>query len=418
MKKLLAAVAAAPLFAIAIAAASPASAQQPVKVGILLPLSGNAGAAGQAEKAAIEVAIDVINNAHPELNGLPLAAEAGLPGLGHAKIAPLFVDHQGDPQVGQTQAIRLVTQENVNALFGAYQSSVTLTATAVAERYGIPFVVGDSAALNITGRGFKWVYRVTPIASDYAEAYMRFLPDMQKAGHKVDSIAIVNENTDYGTSVADSVEQAAKAHGFKVAARIPYSANAANVSPQILQLKEKNPDVVIFVSYTSDAILYMRTMKELNYLPPMIIGDDTGFSDPSFIPGVGGISQGVMNRSAWTIGKPGSATYRINEMYKAKTGRDLDDTSGRDMEGFLVLADAIDRAGSTEPAKIQAALAATDLKPAQLMMGYRGVKFDKTGQNIEAATYLIQLHGKGYVAVWPEDAALAPIQWPMKGWRP
>ena len=317
----------------------------------------------------------------------------------------------------ETQALRLITEEKATALFGAYQSSVTLTTTAAAERYGIPFVVGDSAALNITGRGFKWIFRVTPIASDYAEAYMRFLPDMQKAGHKIDSIAIINENTDYGTSVADSVEKAAKDHGFKVAARIPYNANAADVSPQVLQLKQKNPDVLIFVSYTSDAILYMRTMKELDYLPPMIIGDDTGFSDPSFIPSVGSISQGVMNRSAWDTGKPGSITYRINEMYKAKTGRDLDDTSGRDMQGFFVLADAIDRAGSTEPAKIQEALRATDLAPRQLMMGYRGVKFDATGQNIEAATYLIQLQGGQYVAVWPAQAALAPLQWPMTGWK-
>ena len=118
-----------------------------------------------------------------------------------------------------------------------------------------------------------------------------------------------------------------------------------------------------------------------------------------------------------TIGKPGSATYAINEMYKQKTGRDLDDTSGRDMQGFFVLAEAINRAGSTEPEKIQAALQQTSLKPEQLMMGYSGVKFDATGQNIEASTYLIQLQGKQYVSVWPAEAAAAALQWPMKGWK-
>ncbi len=128
------------------------------------------------------------------------------------------------------------------------------------------------------------------------------------------------------------------------------------MSAQVLQLKEKQPDVVIFISYTSDSILYMKTMKNLDYMPPMVIGDDTGFSDPSFIPAVADIAQGVMNRSAWDIGKPGSTTYKINEMYKAKTGRDLDDTSGRNMQGFLVLADALNRAGSTEPEKIRDAL--------------------------------------------------------------
>ena len=90
-----------------------------------------------------------------------------------------------------------------------------------------------------------------------------------------------------------------------VAIRIPYSASSTDVSAQVLQLKEKQPDVVIFISYTSDSILYMKTMKNLDYKPPMVIGDDTGFSDPSFIPAVADIAQGAMNRSAWDIGKPG-----------------------------------------------------------------------------------------------------------------
>jgi branched-chain amino acid transport system substrate-binding protein len=398
-------------------AAARAQAAETVKIGILWPLTGNAAAAGQASKAAAEVAADIVNNAHPEMAGLPLAAAAGLPNLGGAKLELVFADHQGNPSVAQSQALRLITQDKVHVLFGAYQSSCTFTATQVAERYGIPFVVGDSAALNITGRGFKWTFRVTPIASDYADTYMRFFADMRKAGHPVKSIAIVNENTDYGTSVADTVEAAAGKNGIPVAARIPYSANAADVSAQVLTLKDKQPEVVIFISYTSDSILYLKTLKALDYLPPMIIGDDTGFSDPSFIPAVGNLAQGALNRSAWDIGKPNSATWHINEMYKAKTGRDLDDTSGRNMQGFLAMAEAINRAGSTDPAKIQAALQATDLKPEQLMMGYRGVKYDETGQNILAATYIIQLKGKDYVLVWPDQAAAAKLDWPMKGWR-
>ena len=399
------------------AVASPARAVDNVKIGVLMPLTGNAGAAGQASKAALEVAAEIINGKHPELTGLPLAADEGLPGLGGAKLDLVFVDHQGNPSVAQQQALRLVSQEKVNVLFGAYQSSCSLTATAVGERYGIPFVVGDSTALNITGRGFKWVFRVTPIATDLADAYMRFVADMKKQGKTINSIAIVNENTDYGTSVADAIEAGAKKAGMNVAIRVPYSANATDVGPQVLQLKDKNPDVVIFISYTADAILYMKTMHNLNYLPPMVIGDDSGFSDPSFIPAVGDIAQGVMNRSAWDIGKPGSTTYKINEMYKAKTGRDLDDTSGRNMQAMLVLADAINRAGSTDPEKIRAALAATDLKPGQLMMGYDGVKFDQTGQNIKASTYLIQLKDKAYKLVWPERAAEMKLEWPMKGWK-
>src|SRR5215469_3305263 len=84
---------------------------------------------------------------------------------------------------------------------------------------------------------------------------------------------------------------------------------------------------------------------------------------------------------------------------------------------FLVLADAINRAGSTEPDKVQAALQATELKPDQLMIGYNGVKFDSTGQNTLASTFLIQLKGKQYVSVWPENLATGKLELPMKGWR-
>jgi branched-chain amino acid transport system substrate-binding protein len=388
-------------------------AADPVKIGILWPLTGNAAAAGQASKAAIEVALDIINNAHPELGNLPLAATAALPNMGGAKLDVVFVDHEGNPSTAQQLATRLITQDKVNALMGAYQSSCSFTATAVAERYGVPFMVGESSALNITTRGFKWTFRATPIATDYARTYMRFFADMKREGKKIDTIAIVNENTDYGTSVGDAIEAEAKKSNLSIAIRIPYSASSTDVSAEVLQLKQKQPDVVIFISYTADAILYMKTIKSLDYKAPMIIGDDTGFSDPSFIPAVADIAQGVMNRSAWDIGKPGSTTYKINEMYKAKAGRDLDDTSARNMQSFFALADAINRAGSTDAEKIRDALTKTDLKPDQLMMGYQGVKFDQTGQNILASTYLIQLRGKKYDLVWPETAANAKLQWPM-----
>jgi branched-chain amino acid transport system substrate-binding protein len=104
-------------------------------------------------------------------------------------------------------------------------------------------------------------------------------------------------------------------------------------------------------------------------------------------------------------------------MYKKRSGTDLDDTAARIMLGFLVMCDAIDRAGSTEPAKIQAALRATDLKPSQIILGYKGVKFDDKGQNTLASTLMIQLQdGKTYEPVWPKVQATAEPILPYKGW--
>ena len=413
MKKTLCIVAA----VVAAAIGVQANAADSVKIGVIYPLTGNAASAGQSAKDAVDMAADIVNTAHPELKNLPLGPTAGLPNLGGAKIELDEADHQGNPQVGQQQTLRLVTQDHVAAMLGSYHSSVSLVATAVAERQGVPYLVADSVAANITGRGFKWTFRTTPYAPDFAKAYAQFLTDLKKSGTKINNIAVVNENTDYGTSVSASILDAAKAANIPVAAQIAYSANSSDVTAQVLQLKSTNPDAVIFISYTADIILYFKTMKNLEYLPPIIIGDDAGFSDPSFIPNVGDLAQGAVNRSAFDVGKPGTNSYIIDQMFKAKFGRDLDDTSARWMQGFFVLADAINRAGSTAPDKIQAALKATDLKPDQLMIGYNGVKFDDTGQNTLASTFLIQLKGKEYISVWPADRATGKIELPMKGWR-
>jgi branched-chain amino acid transport system substrate-binding protein len=319
--------------------------------------------------------------------------------------------------LAQSLAQKLITSDRVAALFGAYQSSTAMTATAVAERYGVPFVIADSVAANITARGFKFTFRVTPIASNFADTYMRFLQEQKAAGRRVEDLAIINENTDYGTSVGDAIAaQAAKA-GFPVSIRVPYNANGADVSAQILQLKQKNPSVVLFVSYASDAILFMRTMKSLDYLPPMIVADDAGFSDPGFLPAVGAISHGLINRSVWSKGPEGSLPAKVNAIYQARTGKNINDLSGRALQAFFVLADALNRGGSTDPSKLQAALRETALPHSAMIVGYHGVRFDDTGQNVESSTYLTQLQGKEYVTTWPGDAAVAKVEWPMKGWR-
>lgn len=388
-----------------------------VKIGVLFPLTGGAASAGQQAKAAVETALDIINTPHPGLPELTFSPKGGLPGLGGATIEAIYADHRGDPAMAQSLTQRLITENKVAAVLGSYHSSCSLTATAVAERYGVPFVVSDSVANNITERGFKFTFRVTPIGANFAATYMRFIAAMEKMGRKVNSIALVNENTDYGTQVGNSIEAAIKAAKIPLAVRIPYNANGADVSAQVLQLKSANPTVVIFVSYASDAILFMRTMKSLDYLPPMILADDAGFSDPAFMPAVGDISQGLMSRSAWNLGPAGSLSARINDAFKAKTGRAMDDAAARDMEAVFVLADALNRAGSTDPAKLQAALRATDLPQSKMIPGYLGVKFDASGQNVLGATYLTQIRGKAYITVWPPGPGVSEVTWPMKGWK-
>jgi branched-chain amino acid transport system substrate-binding protein len=404
--------------AISFALAGHASAEdKTVKIGTVMPMSGGAASIGTHVKAAFEVVMDIVNNAHPELGNFPLAKNAGLAGLGGAKVDVVFADNQGSPATGQNQTLRLITEDKVVAITGAYQSGITLTSSAIAEKYGIPYVNGESVAANLTERGFKWFFRTTPIASDFANVFSDFLTDMKGMGGKIDSIALVHDNTEYGKSVADTITTTFKAKGLNVALDIAYGSNATDVQSQVLQLKEKKPDVVLMISYTSDAILFAKTMQAQDFKPGILLADDAGYSDPDFIKAVGKISQGAFNRSSWSVGPAGSPSAVIAKMYKEKSGVEMDDTVARQMTGLLVLIDAIDRAGSTEPAKIQAALKATDLKPDQLMIGYKGVKFDDKGQNILASGGIIQLQdGENYVSVWPKATAEKTPVLPYKGW--
>lgn len=157
-------------------------------------------------------------------------------------------------------------------------------------------------------------------------------------------------------------------------------------------------------------------MHSLNWKPPILIGDDSGFSDEAFIRSAGGLAQGVLNRSSYDVGKPGSNSYVVNQLYEKHAGHALDDTSARGMQGFLSLVDAINQAGATDPGKIRAALKSQDLRPEQLMIGYNGIRYDAKGQNELASTLLVQLDRKKYVAVWPDKAAIHPPVLPFKGW--
>ncbi|MBV8192833.1 MAG: ABC transporter substrate-binding protein [Alphaproteobacteria bacterium] len=408
-------VAGAPLAVLGVADES--FAQDVVKIGAVYPLSGNSASAGNYSKMAMEVGADVINNGNAELAKIiPLAKGGGLPGLKGAKIELIFADNQGTPAAGQNQTLRLISEEKVAAIIGAYQSGITVTASAMAERYGIPFVTPESVASNLTERGFKWFFRVTPVAIDFAKAYSMFLKEQKAAGRKVDSVALVHENTEYGNSVSSVIAEVFAKDGLNITQKISYSANSTDVQPQVLQLKEKNPDVAIFISYTSDAILYTKTMKELNWKPAIMIADDAGFNDPSFVKTMSSLVEGLISRSAFAVGKPGTVPYIFNELFKKKADVDLDDVSARALEGFLVLADAINRAGSTEPAKIQAALKATNLPADQMVTGYDGVKFDDKGQNVLASSLITQMRGRQYVAIWPKARATADVILPYKGW--
>jgi branched-chain amino acid transport system substrate-binding protein len=403
---------------LALTLGQPASAQEKtVRIGAIYPLSGALASTGAEIKAAIELAVDIINNPHPELEGLPLAAGAGLTKLGGAKIEVVFGDSQGKPEVGLADAQRLIQQEKVVALTGAYQSAVTKTASRVAEQSGIPYLNGESSSPDLTDRGYKWFFRTSPTDDTFVENMMQFLDGVKKVPTK--KIAVVYENTDFGVNTYKAVERYAKKYNREIVANIAYAAGSPSVTAEVQKLAAAKPDVALFASYTSDAMLFVRTMRESKYAPPVLLANDAGFIDSRFVQEVGPQVQGVLTRDVWSndVAAAKAGLKKINDMYKAKTGKDLNGNNARSMQGVLVLADAINRAGSTDPEAIRKALAATDLNATQIAMPWQGVKFDEKGQNQLGAGLILELKGAGYVPVWPDtyrtDASLPtlPFAW-------
>jgi branched-chain amino acid transport system substrate-binding protein len=400
------------------AGAASAKAQQEVKIGVLYPLSGPSAQVGIDAVAAIRTAVEIVN----EGADLPLtlAKSKGLPGLGGAKVTIVVVDHQGKPDVGQSETERLITEEKVNAVFGAYFSSVTAAASQAAERAGIPFVNAESSQPALTQRGLKYFFRTSPTDQTFSELMFDFLKDFgAKSGQTFQSVSIFHEDTAFGTDSAKAQEQLAKERGLRVLENIAYKAQTTSLTAEVQRLKAANADVLLPSSYTSDTFLLLRTAKDLDYNPKLIVAQNAGFTDPTFISTMGKDAEGAITRSPYNADLEGQIPLlsKINTIFKKHSnGRDLSDVPARAFTGFMTLLDAINRAGSSDPEKIRVALAATDIPADQLIVPYRGVKFDATGQNELVRGILMQVQKGKYCTIYPFELASCQTLYPNPTW--
>ncbi|NPV69603.1 MAG: ABC transporter substrate-binding protein [Firmicutes bacterium] len=236
----------------------------------------------------------------------------------------------------------------------------------------------------------------------------------------IESVAIVSEDTEFGAQIANLEEAKAKELGYKVVEKITYPRDSTNVTAEVLRLKKANPDVVLQASYTSDAILFMKTYKDLDFTPKAIIGQRAGFIAPEFFTALGKMTDYVYTTTVWApdLGVKRPMVKVVNEMYKKKTGKDLTGDYARAFTGLLVLADALNRAGSTKPGDIKKALLETSIGGDALIVPWSGVKFDqKTHQNTLATGIIAQAFDGTYVTVWPTDVAAKEFAWPMPAWK-
>jgi branched-chain amino acid transport system substrate-binding protein len=392
-----------------------------IVIGSVLPLTGASAQTGAGLRAAQQLAVDLINGhvTYP----LPAIGHSGLPHLGHARIRIVFADSQGKPDQARAAAEELITQDHAVALIGAYISSTTATASQVAERAGIPFLNPDSSSPGLTARGLHWFFRTTPNDATFAENFYQFITDVERTRKQktvVKTIAIVGEDGLFGTGAGDAEAAIGTRRGYTIATRVAYPATTTEVNAEVQRVKSAAPDAIMMASYLPDALLFMRGFKDQGVLPQAILAQDAGFVDPGFIRTLGPDAEGIFTREVFSldIKHRNHAVPLIDQLFRQRfAGKPLDGNTARDFMGVLVLADAIDRAGSTQPDAIRAALAATNIPGDLTLMPWSSIRFDAQGQNIGGAGIIEQIQNGKYETVWPFDVAVKPVIWPMPGWK-
>ncbi|MEW5722611.1 MAG: ABC transporter substrate-binding protein [Thermodesulfobacteriota bacterium] len=372
-----------------------------VKVGNIEPLSGPSASVGQQGKAARDMAVEQIN------------AAGGIKSLGGAKLVMLYADSESKPEKAVAEAERLINTEKVHVLTGCWNSAVTYPTSAVAERYGIPFIVPVSVADKITEQGFKTVFRIAAKDSWWTRDQFAFLKDMM-AEFKVEvkKVAFVYENGDWGKGMASGWKKNAEAMGLEIVLDEPYPSTATDLAPVVQKIKRSEPDVLFLTSNAADAILLTNTLAEYKVKLKAMIASGGGHADPSFLKAAGQNAKYIFDIVEWEtdVNKPGAK--ETNDKFKAKYGYNL---AGESVDAYLamyVLADALERAGSLDPAKIIEALAATNYREGPgMIVGYDAVEFDKDGQNKNAALVMVQINDLGSglerISVWPKGARRA-----------
>ena len=390
-----------------LAVPGPAAAQpKEVVIGVIYPMSGPSAQAGIDNKPAFEIAAEIANGT----TALPFPFYQrlkGMPGLKGAKVRLADVE-------------RLITQEKIRAVVCCWHSNVTAAASQVAERYGLPFVNAESSSPPLTARGFKWFFRTSPHDGHFTQVMFDFFRDFQaRRGVKLKTLGITYEDTTFGADSGKVEKELAARYGYDVVLDLQYRARATSLASEVQRLKAANPDVWMPTSYQTDAILFVRTSRELDYNPRMIMAQDAGHISSDFVKEVGREAEGTLTRAPFStdlIDKRPVAKA-LNAIYAKRAGKDLYDFPARAFTGITTLLDAINRAGSTDPEAVRKALVATDIPGDQLIMTWEGVKFDRTGQNTGVKGIILQMQGGKYHTVYPFDAATREVLYPIPQWK-
>jgi branched-chain amino acid transport system substrate-binding protein len=373
--------------------ASVAGAADAVKIGILVPLSGPTAQFGINIRNGVELALEDVK------------AAGGIKSLG-ADVELVYADVPA-PSAAASAVQRLISQDGVVGVIGSFVSSITLAASEVTERAGVPMIT-HSFADQITGRGYKFIFQVANKASTFGEKQFDDAIDLAKrAGTPVSKVAILYEDTAYGTAQAKGLRDAANKRGVNIVLDESYPLNLTDAAPLVNKLRASGAELVFPVSYFNDALLIIRTMRQQKLDIP-IVGGAAGYIIPDFKKGLGEFAEGVYSIAPANY----DAIPSLAARYKAKYGTFMAHESLMYGAAFEHMVKAIDQAKSRDPEKIRDAIASLR-KCDGFSAGLPGgcTAFDANGLTSVAFPVFVQWRGDDLVTVFPPDVAKAHAIW-------
>lgn len=393
------------------------AAGEDIRIGTIFPMTGNMAFGGNEGFTGTEIARQLVN-------------EAG--GIDGRKIT--FVKADAPDQTAATNEMnRLISREKIKLVVGSFSSAIAFTASAVAERNRIIFWENHGVADAITRRGFKYVFK-TDInatgtgggASTFAATYIA-----PKLGIKPQDLrtAIAWEDGTYGSSVGKGIETYAKKHNLKIVANEGYSAKTTDLSPVILKLKASKPDVLLVAGIGSDAILFWKQARDLDFNVKAVVATSGGWGVPNFAKNLGTAAEGVFSSDFPTDVNPRALTPQaaalqkefIARFVKVKGSRPTGNAYLAFAGTMLLFQYVLPKAPSLDPEKVREVALGLDL-PEGTMVNGCGCKFippDQMdgGRNERAFSVVLQWQKGKVEVVWPDKFAnVKPEMIPLPAW--
>ena len=250
-------------------------------------------------------------------------------------------DDTGKPEKAMAAFEKFATRDRVTGVVGPYSSKCANALAKLAEKYKLPLLIPVASKDEITRQNLKWTFRLSATTTDYAT----ILLDMSSTLGKAKTIAIIGENTDFGTSGVKAANDYAAKKGIKVVARESYAPGSPDYRSTLASIKSKNPDIVFMVSYVADAILLMRQSREIGLEPQAFLGAGAGFATEAFAKEKD-ISNNIFSSTQWTsdVSWPGAKEFA--RRYRARFRKEPTYHAATAYESMIIMAQTASKANA------------------------------------------------------------------------